>query len=182
MLEATIAYQTNAVILARLGPVARRPIDLRWLRLEKGRWLNAGNNKTEATVEEGRRVIGSDCAAIEVQALLASRPPIANPEEHLRPFIEFLRGTAKDPHDFLLQAWAKHRLVILGEVHNRTRYWAFNSALVCAEAFAQRVGVIYMELPASDQALVDQFLTATNYDPQPIITVLRDVNPGSGLG
>jgi hypothetical protein len=182
VLEVTIAYQTNAVILARLPPGTRQPIDLRSFRPEKGRWLNAGNNMRMDTVEEGRREIAVDCAAKEVQALLASRPPIASPEEHLRPFVEFLRREAKDPQDFLLQALANHRLVILGEVHHRPRYWAFYSSLVQAAAFAERAGVIYMELPANDQGLVEQFLSATNYDPQPIITTLRDMKAGWVLG
>ena len=43
------------------------------------------------------------------------------------------------------------------------------------KAFAKRVSVIYMELPGNDQALVDQFLAAPKYDPQPIIETLRDL-------
>ena len=143
-------------------------IDLRWLKPEKGRWLNDGNDMV-GTLDEARRVFARRWARSEAQAKLSSRPPVANPQEHLRPFVEFLRRGAADPQAVLLQALATYRVVILGEVHHRPRYWALNSSLVRDETFADRAGVIYLELPSNDQVLVEQFLAAPKYDPQPLI-------------
>jgi hypothetical protein len=148
-------------------------IDLRWLKPEKGRWLNDGNDMV-GTLDEARRVFARRWARSEAQAKLSSRPPVANPQEHLRPFVEFLRRGAADPQAVLLQALATYRVVILGEVHHRPRYWALNSSLVRDETFADRAGVIYLELPSNDQVLVEQFLAAPKYDPQPLIEMLRD--------
>lgn len=47
-------------------------------------------------------------------------------------------------------ALRKHRLVILGEIHHRPRYWVFNVALVREEGFPARVGRVYLELPVND--------------------------------
>ncbi len=174
VLEVVIAHETNGVVFARLKLGGKERIDLRWLRPEQGRWLNAGNTVVD-TLEEARQVFARARALREAQDKLASRPPIANPQEHLRPFVEFLHREAADPQAFLLKALAGHRLVILGEVHHRPRYWAFYSSLLRSRAFAERAGVIYMELPGNDQGLVDRFLAAPNYDPQPIIEMLRDV-------
>ncbi len=174
VLEVEIAHETNGVVFARRKLGGKESIDLRWLRPEQGRWLNAGNTVVD-TLEEARQVFARACALGEAQDKLASRPPIANPQEHLRPFVEFLRREAADPQAFLLKALASHQMVILGEVHHRPRYWAFYSSLLRSRAFAKRVGVIYMELPANDQGLVDQFLAAPNCDAQPIIEMLRDV-------
>jgi len=173
VLEVNIYQQTNACVFARLNENGKKRVDLRWLRLEHGRWLNTGNDMRD-TLEQARRKFASMCARTEAKAKLAARPPIANPEEHLRPFVEFLRREVADPQAFLLQALARHRVVILGEVHHRPRYWAFNSSLVLDKAFADRAGVIYMELPSNDQALVEQFLAAPKYDPEPVIEMLRD--------
>ncbi len=74
-----------------------------------------------------------------------------------------------------MQALAKHRVVILGEVHNRQLYWAFNTALVRSPKFAQTVGVVYLEMPLNDQPLIDQFLAAPECDPAPVIEMLRDL-------
>lgn len=103
---------------------------------------------------------GTPSAREAVQATPSSGPLITNPEEHLRPFVEFLRREGAEPKTFLLQALADRQVVIMGEVHNRPRYWAFNSSLVRDKAFAERVGVIYMKLPSNDQGLVEQFLAA----------------------
>ena len=75
----------------------------------------------------------------------------------------------------MLEAIAKHRVVILGEIHDRPRYWAFNAALVRVPEFARRAGVIYMELPSNDQPLVERFLAAKKYDREPIVDMLRDM-------
>jgi hypothetical protein len=177
VLEIRVAHETNAVVFARLGPGVKQPIDLRWLRPEKGRWLNAGNVRTD-TLEEGRLVFDRDCAAKEAQAMLTSRPPVANPQEYLRPFVEFLHREAVDPQRFLLDALKRHRLVILGEVHHRPRYWDFYSSLVRSESFAEQVGVIFLEMHSNDQALVERFLAASHYDPQPVVEMLRNVDLG----
>ena len=173
VLEVAVHWQTNAIVLARQKSGVREWIDMRWLRPENGRWLNHGNDARD-TLEEARKKCASSCAYVEAKETLASRPPIANPQEYLRPFVEFLRREAADPQALLLKALADHQVVIVGEVHHRPRYWAFNSALVRTKAFAERVGVIYLELPSNDQSLVEQFLAAPTYDPQPIIEMLRD--------
>ena len=152
-------------------------IDVHWFTRENGRWLNSGNSVVE-TLEEARELFSGRSAREEARIKLDARPPIANPQEYLRPFVEFLRREATDPMTLMLQALATHRVVIIGEVHHRPRYWAFNSALVCDKAFPERVGVIFMELPCNDEPLVEQFLAAPTYDPQPIIEILRDMQMG----
>ena len=154
VLEVDVYRETNAVVFAKISFGGKERMDVRWLAPENGRWLNNGNNMVE-TLDEARSVFSSQCAVEDAKIKLGSRPPIANPQEYLRPFVEFLRREADDPQKFLLQALADHRVVILGEVHHRPRYWAFNSSLVRDKAFAERAGVIYMELPGNDQPLVE---------------------------
>jgi len=127
------------------------------------------------SLEEARALFARLCAHRDAQHQLSARPPVARPDEHLRPFVEFLQHEAADPQEFLLDSLANHGVVILGEVHHRPRYWAFNAALVHAPHFPQVAGVIYLELPGNDQALVDQFFEAPEYDPQPIMEMLRDM-------
>ncbi len=174
ILEVGIYCETNAGVFAEVRFGKEERIDVRWLTRENGRWLNKWHDSV-GTLDEARELFSDRCALAEARMRLASRPPVANPQEYLRPFVEFLRREVTDPKTFLLQALANHLLVILGEVHHRPRYWNFYSSLVRDKAFGKRVGVIYMELPGNGQASVDQFLTATNYDPQPIIETFRDL-------
>ncbi len=160
----------SAVVIARMP----KDWDLRWLSCVNGKWLNDGNDG-EPSLEGARARIPRVRAYKQVERLRDSRPPVADAEKHLRPFVEFLKREATDPQEFLLKALEKHRLVILGEVHNRQRYWAFNAALVRSPTFARHVGAIYLELPCNDQSLVDQFLAAPKYDPAPVIDMLRDM-------
>jgi hypothetical protein len=104
----------------------------------------------------------------------ARRAPVKDPEHRLEPFVSFLRAEGQEPQAYLLKALADHQLVIMGEVHHRPRYWSFNASLVQAVGFPRHVGVIYLELPRADQALVDQFLGSPQLDPEPVIAMLRD--------
>lgn len=175
ILEVHVWEKTNAVVIARTPDVGQgRVWDLRWLSKLNDQWLNEGNDGA-ASLEQARATVARGRAFREARRLREARPPVADPEKHLRPFVEFLRREAADPHAFLLQALARHDLVILGEVHNRQRYWAFNTALARSPAFAENVGVVYLELPINDQPLMDRFLAAPKYDPTPVIDILRDL-------
>jgi hypothetical protein len=125
--------------------------------------------------ERSASTAGEPHARETLQIKASSQSRITNPQEHLRPFVEFLRREGAEPKAFLLKALAGHQVVIIGEVHHRPRYWAFNSSLVRDKAFAERVGVIYLELPSNDQAMVEQFLAAPTEDPQPVVEMLRDM-------
>jgi hypothetical protein len=178
LLEVQLWHKTNGVVLARVGDA----VDLRWLCSVDGRWLNEGRDGAP-DLEEARELIGfrhayRDSKPLREQAERRrnSRPPVADPEKRLRPFVEFLKRRATAPQDFLQKALQHHRLVILGEVHNRPRYWAFYTALVRLPGFVRQVGVIYLEWPHNDQPFMDRFLTAPHYDPAPLIDALRDMN------
>jgi hypothetical protein len=175
ILEVDVWEETHAVVLTQMNKgQIQAYLDLRWLERMNGRWLNNGNDVTD-TIKHARQKVAGKRANAEARRLRQERPGVADPAAHLRPFVDFLSREAKDPQQFLLEAIEKHRVVILGEIHHRPRYWAFDAALVRAPEFARRGGVIYMELPANDQPLIDRFLAAANYDPQPIIEMLRDV-------
>lgn len=172
VLEVHVWKKNYACVIARI-PRKDHSLDLRFLRSIDGRWLNEGNDGA-SNLEQAREKIAKQRQFVATQELRDSRPAVANPAAHLEPFVEFLRQEGREPQAFLLEAMAQHRLVILGELHHRPRYWAFDADLVRAPQFAERVGVIYLELPSHDQPAVDRFLAASSYDPQPVIEMLRD--------
>ena len=170
ILEVHVWEETNAVAIARMP----NDFDLRWLCRVNGKWLNDGNDGAP-DLERARKRVLHGRAYRDAMRLRDSRPAVTNPEKHLRPFIEFLKREATEPRQFLLKALETHRLIILGEVHNRQRYWAFNAALVRSPEFARHAGAIYLELPSNDQPLIEQFLAAPKYDPAPVVDMLRDM-------
>ncbi|UCF16506.1 MAG: hypothetical protein JSW59_03420 [Phycisphaerales bacterium] len=147
------------------------PFDLRLVELEDGKWLNRGQDGAKS-LEAARTHSARSVAFV---AKRPARPPIDHPESYLESFVEFLRTEGSDPLTFVLQALKDHRVTIMGEIHHRPLYWAFNSLLVTQPDFPRHVGTIYMELPSNDQALVDEFLTAQQMDRTPIIKMLRDM-------
>jgi hypothetical protein len=177
ILEVHVADETHAHVLARradLGKANIAVVEVRLLECIQGRWLNEGSDHAD-TIEHAREKVARFQRMQAARRLRDERPPIADPAAHLRPCVEFLQREAKDPQQFVLDALAKHRVVILGEIHHRPRYWAFNAELVRSPEFARRAGVIYMELPSHGQPLVDRFLATSAYDPQPVIEMLRDM-------
>jgi hypothetical protein len=174
IVEVHVWEGSHAVVIARReSSGVGSKMDLRWLERVDGRWLNEGND-ARATIDEARKKVVQMRSFQAAQRLRDERPPVPDPAAHLRPFVDFLRREGRDPRQFVLDALAEHRVVILGEIHHRPRYWAFNAELVRSPEFARRAGVIYLELPSHDQGLVDRFLAAPRFDPQPIIDTLRD--------
>jgi hypothetical protein len=165
---------SHACVIAKLpGPNQTSRFDARSFDFEDGHWLNSGEG-IEDTLQAAQDSARKALAYAQAQEKSRRRPPIANPDQYLRPFVDFLHSSAQEPRQFLLPALANHRLVILGEVHHRPRYWAFNNSLVREKDFAERVGVIYLELPGNDQALIERFFAGQEYDPHPVIEMLRD--------
>jgi len=109
------------------------------------RWLNAGNDLRNG-IEAARALFAATCARREQERTSANvrRSPIP------RPAWARLSSTSdrgEEPRSLVMRALREHRLVILGEIHHRPRYWAFNVALVREEEFPARAGRIYLELP-----------------------------------
>ncbi len=91
ILEVHLWEKTNAIVIARTpSPRKQGAMDLRHLCLEAGQWLNQGNDVT-SSLEDARALVTRSRAHSDAVRLRHSRPPIADPEGHLRPFVEFLK-------------------------------------------------------------------------------------------
>jgi len=175
IIEVHVWDETRAEVIAKMKDYGPKPDQLDRCSLErvKGQWLNRGDEHY-GTLAEARKSVADVRRYEMARRLHANGPAVADPAAHLQPFVDFLKHEAKDPQQFVLDAIGKHRVVIMGEIHHRPRYWAFDAALVRSPEFARRVGVIYLELPSNDQPLVDRFLADAKYDPEPVIEMLRD--------
>jgi hypothetical protein len=158
-----------AAVIARIdgGSI----IDMLYLELENGRWLNAGNDVLSSVADARTRF----AAACRVWESRPHRPPVENPQAYLKPYVEFLNAAAQSPEKYLLDCLQKHPLVILGEIHHRPAYWAVVSRIVRNPRFAKAVGVIYLELPANHQKSLDEWLDGETPSMRPIMSLLRDM-------
>ncbi len=173
IIEVHIFQERFAYVIARKFHGRPKPdsFDVRCLELEGNNWLNSGHD-SYFNIQKPRAKFRRYCAE---QTQQPERLKIDAPEAYLEPFVEFLKKNAEEPTAFVIKALAKHKLVIIGEIHHRPRYWAFNSSLVTEPEFPKLVSTIYMELPSHAQELVYNFLEAKEYNPMPVIEMLRDM-------
>ena len=170
IVEVRIFMGLRAAVIAQLTePNGRSRFDCRSVRFVQGRWLYAGKSLAD-TLDGARGIFAQSCSPFVDKP---ARPKIADPDAYLKQFVDFLRSQGREPKSFVMDLLASHRVVLMGEIHHRPRYWSFNASLVTDPAFAERVGVIYLELSANDQPLMDRFLAAKELDTQPAIEVLR---------
>ena len=153
--------------------------DQRYLFRVNDRWLNVGHDGVAATIQEARDTFQRKCSRMYRFTLLElgecwNRPPVADPNAYLKPYVDFLREEGREPHAFVMEALKTHRLLVMGEVHNRPAYWAFNAGLARDPAFAQTVGTIYLELPSNHQESIDRFLMQDTCERGRVIRMLRD--------
>jgi hypothetical protein len=169
--EVRIFRGRHAAVIAEIKTASgATKYDKRSLELEDGRWLNMGEDIL-GTLEDARSGFAAQCAHYVDRPV---RPAIEDPESYLKPFVAFLKTKAEEPKPLVMKILAKHKVVIMGEIHHRPRYWAFNASLVRDPEFSKIVGVIYMELPSNDQGLIDEFLASSELDTMPVIDMLRD--------
>jgi hypothetical protein len=155
--------------------------DQRSLFYANGRWLNSGHDGLASTIEQARDNFLRKCERLYESNLhrhkrreFLKRQPVADPNSHLKPYVEFLQKQGRRPHSFMMEAFSKYQLVVMGEIHNRPAYWAFNAELVRDPAFAKIVGTIYMELPSNHQESIDRFLVQDTCEKELVIQMLRD--------
>jgi len=183
-IQEVLVYRNRvAMVIAKMGERGEVGYDPRTVFLRDARWLNVGQGFSLPTIEEARYLFAQECEQLyrsgmkdvgEAVEPRWNRQPIADPEAYLKPYVEFLVKQGREPHAFVMEASKKYPLVVMGEVHNRPAYWAFNSGLVRDPAFAQAVGTIYMELPSNHQQNIDAFLARETCQKELVIQMLRD--------
>ncbi|MHC4425626.1 MAG: hypothetical protein ACYSYV_05960 [Planctomycetota bacterium] len=174
IVEVRLFRGTHASVTAKVRHPWKKLFDYRTFELEDGKWLNAGNS-VFGSLDEAREDFAAACEIYSDRQTVRKRQRVDNPEAHLKPFVEFLKAKGEEPRTFVMKALAKHKVVIMGEVHHRPRYWAFNSSLVADPDFAKYTGTIYMELPSNDQKLIDKFLAGDKCDKWLVVETLRDM-------
>ena len=179
ILEVIIYRDREALVIAEMESGNGVGYDQRFLFYVKDRWLNSGHDGLAPTIEQARDAFSRKCRRkyqinLRDSGEYWNRASVADPNAYLRPYVEFLKSHGREPHAFLMEAFGKYRLVVMGEVHNRPAYWAFNSELVRDRAFAERVRTIYMELPSNHQENIDRFLTQDTCEKELVIQMLRD--------
>jgi hypothetical protein len=178
ILEVIIYKDCLALVAAKMRERDTVGYDQRFLFYANGRWLNSGHDGLASTIEEARdnflrkteRLYRSNTKELEFR----NRQAVADPNSHLKPYVEFLQKQGRQPHSFMMEAFSKYQLVVMGEIHNRPTYWAFNAQLVRDPAFARTVGTIYTELPSNHQESIDRFLVQNTCEKELIIQMLRD--------
>lgn len=139
---------------------------------EDSRWLNVGQSGADS-VAKCRQVAREAFAYYAAKD--RSRPAPADPAAYLATFTDYLKAHGQDPHAFVMKSLADHQVTIIGEIHNRPVYWAFNSSLAADPDFGKSVKVVYMEFPMNDQPLIDRFLASKTLDTEPVLQMLRDM-------
>ncbi|MFB0552911.1 MAG: hypothetical protein ACETWQ_06295 [Phycisphaerae bacterium] len=179
--EVIIYKNRLARVIAKMRERDMVGYDQRSLFYANGRWLNSGHDGLASTIEEARdnflrkseRLYESNLHRQKRREFL-KRQPVTDPNSHLEPYVEFLQKQGCRPHSFMIEAFSKYQLVVMGEIHNRPTYWAFNRELVCDPAFTKTVGTIYMELPSNHQESIDRFLVQDTCEKELVIQMLRD--------
>lgn len=170
IIEVRLISDTIAYVIAQWPQSGA--FDVRGFELEGGRWLSV-SNKLADRIDDARRLV--DSAASERRLASRFRRRTTLPKEYLGPFVEYLKSAGKEPRELIIEKLAAHKLVMIGEIHHRPTYWALNCDVVRDPRFVEHVGVIYLELPSNNQALIEKFLAAETLDPSPVVETLRDM-------
>lgn len=123
-----------------------------YLSYEDGKWLNAGEDLGN-DLNDAREIFKRKCNNFldfvhRIKEL--KQAPIDTSS-----FITYLKKNGGAPIDFILNALAKHKIVIYGEIHRRKISWDFMKSVIISPRFIEKVGIVFMELSSDKQDEID---------------------------
>jgi len=168
----------NEVIVYKdaVACVVSRPSEeyysMRYMSREGGLWLNAGEDMG-MSLDECRKTFAKKAALF--YDYTKRIPVLAHVPTDAAPFAKYLKKSGRDPKAFVLEAVARHELVIYGEIHRRQWSWDFCRSVIGDRAFPDSVGTVYMEISAHKQNDLDAFLAKETPDPELILGTFREM-------
>ncbi|MGA3014945.1 MAG: hypothetical protein ABSD71_13035 [Bacteroidales bacterium] len=167
-----IVYKDSVACIITLQPDSS--YEIRSVCLEKGRWLNLGDNGSNSL--EASRNLFKRIANIELNQLRKFSSIKIFPTDTMS-FINYLKTNGNDPLPFILKKLKTYKLVIYGEIHFRTSSWDFCTKLIQDPLFAENTGIIFMEMESNRQQQIDQFLLDTILNKELLLNIFRDYMP-----
>jgi len=79
-------------------------------------------------------------------------------------FTKYIKGYGKQPKSYVLEKLAKHKLVIYGEMHNRTVSWDLLRQIIADPMFVETTGTVFMEFGSYNQRELDRFYRQEELD------------------
>ena len=143
-----------------------------YLSLEEGKWLNAGEGFGNDLDDARKRFRENSRTFVDFIDRIRELKRV--PPDPV-PFLRHLRDHGRAPKALILDALARHPLVIYGEIHRRKASWDLLITVLHDPAFAENVGTVFMELSADKQEALNAYFRKDNLDPEIILGIFRDV-------
>jgi hypothetical protein len=145
---------------------------IRNLVFEDGKWLNRSENYRR-TLEDVQKLF--DTYAPEYLDELRRSDIVKKVSTDTLSFVNYVKEYGVEPKEFLLNALAKHPLVIYGEIHRRKISWDLLSNVLQDPRFVETVGTVFVELPAYQQEKFDRFYASMELDTEILLDIMRSM-------
>lgn len=169
-IEEIVTYRDSAaVVITR--PVGDDILLLNTCWIEDGRWVNGGqgiaDNMDEAHDKAFEYLPQHYGRIYRIERIKRLPQDTAS-------FTSFLSGVSVSPERFVLDMAASHKLVVNGEFHRRKVSWDMLKRLIRLPDFAEKVGVVFMELPSWCQPKMDAFMASDTLDSEIVLQIFRE--------
>ena len=169
-IEEIVTYRDSAaVVITR--PVGDDILLLNTCWIEDGRWVNGGqgiaDNMDEAHDKAFEYLPQHYGRIYRIERIKRLPQDTAS-------FTSFLSGVSVSPERFVLDMAASHKLVVNGEFHRRKVSWDMLKRLIQLPDFAEKIGVVFMELPSRCQHKMDVFMSSDILDSEIVLQIFRE--------
>lgn len=145
---------------------------IRFLSLENSKWVNAGEDVGTSIADSRQQFARKAPLFLDFNQRI--RTLVAVSTDTLS-FINYLKKQGQEPKQFVLNALAKHKLVIFGEIHRRLWSWNLCKSIIRDPGFKKSTGTIFLEISAHKQNALDQFLAGKTMDTEIILDIFREI-------
>ncbi|MCP4550288.1 MAG: ChaN family lipoprotein [bacterium] len=145
---------------------------IRYLSLEGGSWVNAGEDLGNGVDGSRERFAGKADMFLGYVRRIDVLKTVSG---DTRSFSRYLRGHGQRPKRYILDQLADHLVVIYGEVHRRAISWKLCEEVIKDSDFHSTVGTVFLEISAHKQSTLDRFFAGSTLEPELILDVFREI-------
>lgn len=145
---------------------------IRFMSLENGKWLNAGEDLGNGLTDARQIFIKKSSNFL---TFLQKINELTRVSTDTISFINYLEDKGQEPKQFILNSLANHKLVIYGELHRRKASWDLWRNIIKEPIFNKTVGTVFLEISSDKQGELDRFFGGKKIESEIVLNIFREI-------
>ena len=145
---------------------------IRYLNIEDSKWVNRGEGLGEGMIQTRESFIENAPLILnKVRRVI----DISSTQFDTTAFIQHIDEYKREPVAFILDALAKYKITIYGEIHRRKVSWQLMKDIINHPDFSKNIGTVFVEISSHSQSKLDDFFTSDILNTKLLLDIFQEI-------